>query len=86
MVAKILRNLLSDGCTHRQLTWPIGRRCDSAPYVVCLQCGRRFVYDWSEMRATPNVRLQNQVPQTTVEGRAPVNVAMINSKIPNDER
>jgi hypothetical protein len=85
-VAKNLRNLLSDGCAHRQLTWPIGRRCDSAPYVVCLQCGRRFEYDWPEMRATPNARLQNQAPRTRLENRAPVNVAMINAKIPNDER
>jgi hypothetical protein len=32
------------------------------------------------------VRLQNQAPRTRVENRAPVNVAMINAKIPNDER
>jgi hypothetical protein len=23
---------------------------DSGPYVVCLDCGRHFAYDWSKMR------------------------------------
>jgi hypothetical protein len=74
VVAKNLHNLLSDGCAHRQLTWPISRRSDSAPYVVCLQCGRRFPYDWPEIRAKQTVRLQNQVSER-VEGRSPMNVA-----------
>ena len=63
VVAKNLYTLILDGCAHRQLTWPIGRRSDSAAYTVCLQCGRRFLYDWPELRAKPNVRRQNQVPE-----------------------
>ena len=47
------------GCSHRRTTFPLtpGRKYEPAPgavrngtYVVCLDCGREFGYDWSEMR------------------------------------
>ncbi len=47
------------GCWHRHLSFPItwkgGRRRPDAAfpngtYVVCLDCGRKFPYDWGEMR------------------------------------
>lgn len=46
------------GCTHQRTTFPLtpGRRT-SAPgaarlgtYVVCLDCGKEFAYDWQSMR------------------------------------
>ena len=45
------------GCWHNHLsfphsnkrTWP-GGRANSDVYVVCLECGKRFAYDWEEMR------------------------------------
>jgi hypothetical protein len=65
MLEKIL-NLLSFGCRHSRMTkpfyldrWPHGRaqadRAEDIPrhcshYVVCLDCGRRFGYDWGEMK------------------------------------
>jgi hypothetical protein len=49
------------GCTHRRTTFPItpARRSGFSPlsagarrgtYVVCLDCGKEFGYDWAEMR------------------------------------
>jgi hypothetical protein len=49
------------GCSHRRTSFPMTRRTGlraegqgkaprSETYVVCLDCGRRFAYDWSEMR------------------------------------
>jgi hypothetical protein len=48
------------GCPHRRTTFPItpGRKSGlvqsatprHATYVVCLDCGKEFDYDWSEMR------------------------------------
>jgi len=48
------------GCGHRQTTFPItlraGAKIDgeldapSDTYIVCLECGRRFAYDWTRMR------------------------------------
>jgi hypothetical protein len=47
------------GCTHDHLTFPITakagqRRSDAAAmtgtYVVCLDCGKEFAYDWAQMK------------------------------------
>ena len=54
----MLNNLLNIllGCSHRRTTFPItparksgfpGRRYST--YVVCLDCGKEFGYNWSEM-------------------------------------
>jgi len=59
MIQSILNNLL--GCSHRRTTFPMtpGRRIagpalSAAPrngtYVVCLDCGKEFAYNWNEMR------------------------------------
>jgi hypothetical protein len=67
------------GCAHRRTTFPItpGRRSNltadttktgNKTYVVCLDCGREFDYDWKEMRVGAPVMnpaaITNQ--QTTV--------------------
>jgi hypothetical protein len=65
MVNKILQ-LLSIRCSHKKLSQPFaaavasGRRAVNsdwdipAPagqhYVVCLDCGHKFQYDWTNMR------------------------------------
>jgi len=58
----MFQSLLSSifGCTHRRTTFPQtpARRgatysphaVRSGTYVVCLDCGKEFAYDWSEMR------------------------------------
>ncbi len=49
------------GCGHQRTTFPLtpGRRIAGHPaaganrnstYVVCLECGQEFAYDWSQMR------------------------------------
>ena len=62
MVEKILQ-LLSIACAHRKLSQPFNSavaapRSDNwdsvgtgpAHYVVCLDCGKKFAYDWANMR------------------------------------
>ena len=50
-------------CSHRRTTFPITLRtgvsvdgqqsaAEAETYVVCLECGRHFVYDWTKMRIT----------------------------------
>jgi hypothetical protein len=59
MLNKLLNALL--GCSHRRTTFPItpARKAGFSPagggprhgtYVVCLDCGKEFGYDWTEMR------------------------------------
>jgi hypothetical protein len=47
------------GCWHKRLSFPLsrkpGQRCSAAAretgtYVVCLDCGKEFAYDWQQMR------------------------------------
>ena len=47
------------GCPHKKSTFPItvrGARCRTkaasitGTYVVCLECGHEFPYDWNEMK------------------------------------
>jgi len=54
------------GCSHKRCSFPITvrgkqRRSPAASvtgtYVVCLDCGQEFPYDWNEMRLVE--------PQTT---------------------
>jgi hypothetical protein len=52
------------GCSHRNYSFPrttkgAARRIKAASltgtYVVCLDCGKEFAYDWQEMRVvTPS--------------------------------
>ena len=63
MLEKVLQFLLI-ACSHRNLSKPHaagfddGRHSDWMPvgnggashYVVCLDCGKKFDYDWQEMR------------------------------------
>jgi len=45
------------GCAHRRTTFPItpsrnAKRAESArrgTYIVCLDCGKEFDYDWKKM-------------------------------------
>jgi hypothetical protein len=50
------------GCPHRRCTFPITSRNRSeeashakargshATYIVCLECGQEFAYDWQRMK------------------------------------
>ena len=60
------------GCWHRHLTFPIskkpGQRRSGAAfltgtYVVCLDCGREFPYNWKEMRIVSEEKQEVSVIQ-----------------------
>ena len=39
------------GCAHQRTTFPqTPGRNKTATYVVCLDCGKEFAYNWNEMR------------------------------------
>ena len=47
------------GCSHKNISFPLtqkrGQRRSQAAdqtgtYIVCLDCGREFAYDWKQMR------------------------------------
>jgi hypothetical protein len=59
------------GCSHKRCSFPITvrgklRRTEAASvtgtYVVCLDCGREFPYDWKQMK------MLSSKPQTSEAG------------------
>jgi hypothetical protein len=70
MMAKLYDTIF--GCWHGHYSFPItvrpgaGKRCAAAArtgtYVVCLDCGKEFPYDWEQMRMVTS----------PAEGRSPV--------------
>jgi predicted transcriptional regulator len=57
MIASLLNSLF--GCSHNRTTFPLtpSRRTQlsseasrQGTYVVCLDCGKEFDYNWKEMR------------------------------------
>jgi hypothetical protein len=56
MLSRVLDALF--GCVHKRYSFPItikkGRRSAAAlatgTYVVCLDCGKEFPYDWKQMK------------------------------------
>jgi len=55
MLASVLNSIF--GCSHRRTTFPLtpSRKMATSSnrhgtYVVCLDCGQEFRYDWKEMR------------------------------------
>lgn len=62
MLSKLWDGLF--GCWHSHLSFPMtvrsGVRRNNAAmatgtYVVCLECGKEFAYDWREMRVIEDV-------------------------------
>lgn len=61
-----LFEMLSFGCHHRRISKPfaaarqtsssggdwdkVGSQPSGGHYVVCLECGKKFGYDWSQMK------------------------------------
>jgi len=73
MFQSLLNSLL--GCSHQRTTFPItpGRRHAGPPvlgatrvgtYVVCLDCGKEFAYNWNEMRVGAQVTAPAAAPET----------------------
>ena len=64
------------GCRHARYSFPLtiranSRRATSASrvgtYVVCLDCGREFAYDWQEMRVAQIPSTKSPRPLVTKE-------------------
>ena len=41
------------GCPHSHTTFPFTPKPGRSPYVVCLDCGAEFSYDWASMKIVP---------------------------------
>jgi hypothetical protein len=57
MLGKLIEGVF--GCWHSRYSFPITARCGcrrteaaslTGTYVVCLDCGKEFPYDWKEMK------------------------------------
>ncbi len=66
------------GCWHRRRTMPIsprvgpGGRKRPAPfdtYVVCLDCGKEFPYDWKTMRALTPAEIKRSTATLAAQQR-----------------
>ncbi|MGI9102335.1 MAG: hypothetical protein ACR2IF_07795 [Terriglobales bacterium] len=71
----MIRNMLDMffGCWHKRYSFPITtksghRRSEAASvtgtYVVCLDCGKEFPYDWQEMKV---VSIHHKQPERMTE-------------------
>ena len=61
-------------CSHRRTTFPVTQACKTGAaaseiYVVCLDCGKQFVYDWEHMRIAKPVDIA--AASTSVDAEAP---------------
>lgn len=66
------------GCWHKRMSFPItsrrgqrrtGAAAETGTYVVCLDCGKEFAYDWQTMRMQ-EPRTQTTYTSATVEAKA----------------
>ncbi|HET9839790.1 MAG TPA: hypothetical protein VFR84_16305 [Candidatus Angelobacter sp.] len=66
------------GCWHKRISFPQTskrgqRRCEAAmetgTYVVCLDCGAEFPYDWKQMRMLSPTEREPLTP-SRVEAKA----------------
>ena len=66
MLKVTLRKLF--GCAHAKTTFPLTRKATpgrvstiAGAYVVCLDCGEEFGYDWAQMRVGEPVRRREPI-------------------------
>jgi hypothetical protein len=60
-------------CSHRRTTFPLTQARKSGTdaseiYVVCLDCGKQFVYDWEHMRIAKPVDIAAASTPVSAEG------------------
>jgi len=66
------------GCSHKRCSFPMstrGAKRRSSPaasltgtYVVCLDCGKEFPYDWKAMKVIRNRETRPDTPSPVVVG------------------
>ncbi|HLW54136.1 MAG TPA: hypothetical protein VKW06_14965 [Candidatus Angelobacter sp.] len=65
------------GCLHKRTTFPISKRGTrktqaagrTGTYLVCLECGKEFAYDWQKMRIM-TAREEKTYARAQVEAQA----------------
>jgi hypothetical protein len=66
------------GCWHKRVSFPMTRKASqhrpgetrrAGTYIVCLDCGKEFAYDWKQMRVL-SVREQQLSGHAQVEAKA----------------
>ena len=72
MLQSFLNSLFA--CTHRRTTFPLtparrnaayaAQNARMGTYVVCLDCGNEFAYNWDEMRVGEKVPQSLASPET----------------------
>ncbi len=89
MVGTIFERLF--GCPHRRMTRPITPVTkpgvpSGGTYVVCLDCGKQFAYDWDQMRigkpierAVDSGVLRPDMPSAS---KAKIKYALLGSALP----
>jgi len=61
------------GCLHRNYSFPItakgkrrtGAAAATGTYVVCLDCGKEFAYDWQQMKVVSGSRERELAPHVS---------------------
>ena len=72
MMASLISYLF--GCSHDRTTFPMRARNSTDPnrqgtYIVCLDCGKEFDYNWKEMQAGAAVPKRPAVTLSTASTR-----------------
>jgi hypothetical protein len=89
MLGSIFENLF--GCSHRRLTRPITPVSkpgvpSGETYVVCLECGKQFAYDWNHMRIGKPIERSADSgvlqPEMPVGAKTKIKYALFGSAIP----
>jgi hypothetical protein len=77
MISNLIDSLF--GCSHKRITFPItvkNSRQRSIPggpsgtYVVCLDCGEEFAYDWKQMKVLGRRERTVTLPEATAVVKA----------------
>lgn len=67
------------GCSHKRYTFPITAKgaarhmaaaSPTGTYVVCLDCGKEFAYDWDRMKVVSRRRTTAPAIQEPAHSRA----------------
>ena len=89
MLGSIFESLF--GCSHRRLTRPITPVSkpgvpSGETYVVCLECGKQFAYDWNHMRIGKPIERSPDSgvlqPEMPLAARTKIKYALFGSAIP----
>lgn len=89
MISEIFGNLF--GCAHRRLTRPITPVNKAGvpsgdTYVVCLDCGKQYAYDWDHMRIGKAINRSADTgvlhPEMPGAAKSKIKYALIGSAVP----